>query len=183
MYQRRIITHPPPRRTGQGEPAKVAPRRLGPLNVLHGLQGLWASRVISQDAFFLGAQICQSMLDARASTLEYAGETAQGRYTVLSGVIYTGPLVKNLSLYITALQDLHFRGGLLNDLVMPDTADPTLRTTHFTLSPNWIAGMDYDMATPICYRIVPAGKDEFFTYVNTLSGAALGDTDALEINK
>ena len=148
--------------------------RLGPLSLLHGLHALWCARVISQDALFLGAQVCQRMLEAKATHVVHTGTQAQTHFTTLSDAIYTGPIVKDLSTYSIALQDLHFRGHLFNDLVLPDLNDPDTGASHFSLSPNWVAGDDYDMDTFIHYQIAPMTRADFFVHVNKLVGASLG---------
>lgn len=149
--------------------------RLGPLSVIHGLHGLWASRVIGQDAFFLGAQVCQRMLHEKTIAVDYSGELAHSHYTVLSGAVYTGPIAKDLTSYITALQDLHFRGGLLSSLNPVDITnsygDET--RTHFTVAPDMLAGSDYDYTTRIYFHVLNTSKEDFFEAVNRLAAASM----------
>lgn len=153
---------------------------LDPITIIVGLYGLWVARVIGQDAFFLGAQVCQLMhgFDAKQVVLE--GEVAQTRIVTLDGALYAGPLTKDMDLYVEALQDLHFRGGLINNIVEPHSTPGEL-INHFTINQKMVAGVHYDFRTPIFFKMFPITKREFLQKANILAAKNLGKCARLEI--
>lgn len=153
---------------------------LQPANLLRGLYGLWASRVLSQDAFFLGAQVCHRMIRDKVTQVILTGEEAQNTVTRMSNTIYSGPIGKSLHMYVAALQDLHFRGALLNDLSESALYDPDNMTKHFTLSPTKTAGRHYSFRTPIYFRILPVSTPEFVDLANKLAASSLMACETLD---
>lgn len=158
---------------------------LTPLSVLHGLHGLWASRGISQDAFFLGAQVCQKMISLGNDVTTYTGKLANLHYTVLNGTLYTGPVNKDLTLYANALQDLHFRAGLLSSLTTL-TSEQLLQSpesTHFTIQESIVAGKDYSTDTQVHFYVAIMLKTSFFCKLNKSAAAVLHGRKALVIEE
>lgn len=153
---------------------------LDPVTIIVGLYGLWVARVISQDAFFLGAQVCQSMHVSSTRQVVLDGEIAQTRIVTLDGALYAGPLTKEIDMYVEALQDLHFRGGLINNIVEPHSTPGEL-INHFTMNQKMVAGVHYDFKTPIFFKMYPITKREFLQKANILAAKNLGNCARLEI--
>lgn len=153
---------------------------LDPITIIVGLYGLWVARVISEDAFFLGAQVCQMMHAQGSRQVILQGQVAQNRIVTLDGALYAGPLTKNITTYAEALQHLHFRGGLINNIVEPrDT--PGELINHFTLNQKMLEGIHYDFTTPIYFRMFPISKREYLQKANIQAAQSLGNCPRLEI--
>ncbi len=147
---------------------------ISPIGVLQALYGLWVSGVVSQDAFFLGAQVCQMMHAAEVTQVVHTGVAAQNTVVMMGSTLYSGKVSKDLGKYVGALQDLHFRAGLLNDLAEPALFKEENRKRHFTLSPSMTAGRHYSSRTPIYFRVALIEKGEFYTLANKLADESLG---------
>lgn len=154
--------------------------RLHPLTALVGIYGLFVARVITQDAFFLGAQVCQSMHATKTDRTTLTGLVAQNQLVTLNDALYAGPLTEDMSAYVKALQDLHFHGGLLNNIVEPQNTVGEL-VNHFTVDHGLVAGVHYDFNTPIYYQMISVTKHEFLQRLGRMAAANVEHCFGLEI--
>lgn len=168
---------------GAANDEPVPPRDpVEPIAVLHCLYALFASRVISQEAFFLGAHVVQRMVKARARQIVMTGLDAQTSLVKVANSVYAGPITRSMTEYITALQDLHFRAGIWNSMTVASLGDVSCATKHFTLSPGLTFGVHYSFDTPIYYQVIPATRHEYLRMANKLVSSSLEQCEQLHLD-
>ena len=154
---------------------------VSPLSILRGLYGLNACHAIAQDTFFLGAQVCQRMLQEKSTRIRYSGEQAQSHFTVVNGTVYTGPISKTLANYTTALRELHSVGGINSFLTEVQEFGERRVNEHFTIHESGRAGLAYGFSSPIIFRAANITKGEYFATINALAADHLDGCQPLII--
>lgn len=127
---------------------------------LHLFQ-LLAIGYISHGAFRLGANILQRMSESGVRQMQATGWDLMNSVVHFEGRLYAGAISEDLRDYVQALQELNFRAGLLSALTEAGLFDERIGSTHFTLSPEWTAGVHYGWHTPIFYRLAPVSSTEY----------------------
>lgn len=170
-------------RDGTTIPAKLAEQqdnatppehqRAAPEDLMVALRGLHASKIISREALFLGCHICAIMADRNVEQVIIRGDEITGKVLRYEGALVAGPISPSLVDYAQALQELHFRAGLLNDIYGHETYSPEMAQRHFTLSPTLTPGRSYGIKTPIYYQIIPYSREQLLRSVNKMMAEKL----------
>jgi hypothetical protein len=141
---------------------------LHPIDVLELLQKLAAAGVIGMSALAVGAQGCGYLAAKDVKQVIFTGNQLAQRAIYHGDELICGPMPADLTSFIEALQDLHFRGGVVSDLHEPKPYDTDTANQHFTVSPRIQANRDYSMDTPIYFRCIPIRSSVFVEAVDNL---------------
>jgi len=151
------------------------------IQVAYALNSLFISGAICKDALFLGAQVCGRMHLLGVDQYVMTGREATENVTRINGMIFGGPVSMRLLDYISALQDLHFRGAVLNDPQENRVYDPKRYTKHFTLDPLTSAGVHWSMDTPIVFRLLPMKLSNYQEAIEAMIKDSLGEKKVVDV--
>lgn len=149
--------------------------RITPDKVVHQLRALWVARIISTDAFFLGAMVMGDMQRNDLQEVCVSHTQAQRAFTGVKGTngnVFTGPVDSNRLSFILALQDLQFKAGITNHFDKDRLNDVDAAQRHFTLDPTQPRDLWSD-ATPIYFRMPSQPAEEYNEAIAVLFQAGM----------
>lgn len=127
---------------------------LGLIGMLHNMG------IVKHATFALGAHVLSRMLARKTRQITLSLDELRGGYLMSNGEILAGPTPDGGIAYITALQELHSRGKILNSYRESDLNREDAGIYHFSLNPTVTFGMDWTTQTPITYRLYDAPANE-----------------------
>lgn len=135
--------------------------RVTPAGMFHHIRALWVAGVIGQDAYFLGNLLLGSMQNMGGVTVAVMRPEVLKVYTAApTGQVLTGMVGESRIAFITALQELHDKGGI-HSAKSPDEFDETdMLRRHFTRSPV-TARSHWDDETTIYFRLTTESGEVF----------------------
>lgn len=147
-------------------------QRVSPAAYVHGLRALWVIGAISQDSYFLAAQVaakCQ-IHDVREVNLTKQEATTTCVRQGGTGPVITGPVSADHLAFVGALQQLHFKCGTLSHINPQLLDEEDAQERHFTLNP--INQYPWSDTTPLYFRLPPVLNNIFDAQVSAMFAPA-----------
>ena len=140
------------------------------VQVAAALRTLWLSRNIDTSGYFLGMNLLARMQEAQqyqvcASPREIAGEVVRSGNGYVSGHSF-----RDLREFIGAAQSVHKHVFLLSDFRLSELQRPDARERHFTRAPDLHAHVDFDVDTPIWFKLDVENFDEMCMHMDEIKG-------------
>jgi hypothetical protein len=132
--------------TGVAEPNDYAA-------IYHFLRDLFIAGEIEKGAFFAGALIVQRFQEYRTFKCAYAVRDLASSFVASEdGPALTGLPFETFPEAITALQELHFKCGILNHYVDEELERENAQEGHFSLAPGCMADVDFTADTVYLFK-------------------------------
>lgn len=147
---------------------------VSPDDLLEALPLLVNLKYISPSSYALGAQVCMEMKRLGVRQLIYDWRVAVQSYVRSEEGFLVGPPTDSDTIFVEALQDLHFRGGLLNAFDEARLNEEDCWERHVTLSPTQHINCHYSRVTPIYFRITDHSRDSLYNWLEVLVQREIG---------
>lgn len=148
---------------GSGEEQESSSREFTPAHapyLVRALYDLWMTGQIAPSAYHLGVQVAVRFQETDClKTVLIPMEASRKFVEDERGIILSGLPFVVAEDYITALQDLHFKAGILNHYLDAELERENAHEGHFTLDPMASAGVNYTINTPIFFKFDPREMD------------------------
>ena len=140
--------------------------------LVRALRDLWVTGQLAPSAYHLGVQVAVRMQETDCLKVVIVPMEASRKFVETEdGAIISGLPFVVAEDYITALQDLHFKAGILSHYLDAELERENAHKEHFTLDPMLSAGVHYTINTPIFFKFDPREMDVLADYAKDLTSA------------
>lgn len=144
---------------GSNETALVKPSETQ--FIYRALYDMWLAGEIRQSAFFFGTQLCARWQEYDVWKIAVLPNDASSTVVIdQEGRLIAGNPFEDFFGMIDAMQDLHFKCGILSHYVDSLLEEPDADKGHFTRDPMTSAHVDYGTKTPYFFKFDPTFMDE-----------------------
>lgn len=128
-------------------------QRVTPAAYVHGLRALWVIGAIKQDTYFLASQVAAKCQNSEVREVNLTKQEAMSTCVRQGGTgpVVTGPVGSAHLTFVEALQQLHFKCGMLNHINPQYLDEADAADRHFTLNP--INQFPWSDTTPLYFRL------------------------------